>query len=98
MASKHHSTREREREREREIKLLPQTHSTDVGYSLFIMVEVLVMLERLEKRPGMAPAAFPSPIFTGSAFISWFHVSMPPPHENASGSLYIGVFRSRQSI
>jgi hypothetical protein len=90
MASKHHSTRERERERE--IKLLPQTHSTEVDYSLFIMVAVLVMLERLEKRSGIAPAAFPPRMFTGSASVSLFHVSPPPPRENASGSLYIGGF------
>jgi hypothetical protein len=34
---------------------------------------------------------------TGDGFgsvspILWFYVSPPPPHENASGSLYIGVF------
>jgi hypothetical protein len=31
-----------------------------VDYSLFIVVAVLVMLERLEKRPGVTLAAFPS--------------------------------------
>jgi hypothetical protein len=63
-----------------------------VDYTLFIMVAVLVMLERLEKRSGIAPAAFPPRSFTSSASISLFHVSPPPPRENASGSLYIGVF------
>jgi hypothetical protein len=58
------------------------------------MVAVLVMLERLEKQPGMAPAAFPPPIFVGSAYVSWFRVSPLPPPDNVSGSLYIGVFRS----
>jgi hypothetical protein len=50
----------------------------------------LVMLERLEKRPGMALAAFPPPIFAGSASVSWFRVSLPCPHKNSSGggSLY----------
>jgi hypothetical protein len=62
MISNQHSTRERERE----IKILQQTHSPEVDYSIIIMVAVLVMLERLEKRPGMAPAAFPLPIFAGS--------------------------------
>jgi hypothetical protein len=85
------------REREREIKLLPQTHSPEMDYSLFIMVAVLVMLERLEMRLGTAPAVFP-PIFTGSTSVSWFHVFPPPPCENASGGLYIGVFRSSPSI
>jgi hypothetical protein len=74
MASNHHSTRERKREREREIKLLPQTNSPEVDYSLFILVVVLVMLERLEKQPGTAPASFPPPIFVGTAFVLWFCV------------------------
>jgi hypothetical protein len=30
-----------------------------VAYSLFIMVAVLMMLERVEMQQGMAPAAFP---------------------------------------
>jgi hypothetical protein len=56
-----------------------------VDYSLFIMVEVLVMSERLEKRPGATLIVFPPPIFTGTAFVSLFHVSLPPPRENALG-------------
>jgi hypothetical protein len=69
-----------------------------VDYSLFIMVAVLVMFERLEKRWGMAPVVFPPPIFVGTASILWFLVSPPPPGENVSGSLYIGVFRSTPLI
>jgi hypothetical protein len=56
MASKQHSTRERERE----VKLLPQTHSPEVDYSIFIMVAVLVMLERVEMQLGMARQRSPS--------------------------------------
>jgi hypothetical protein len=41
-----------------------------VDYSLSIMVVVLAMTERLEKQLGTAPATFPSPIFTGLAFVS----------------------------
>jgi hypothetical protein len=88
MASNQHST----------IELPAQTHSLQVDYSLFIVVAVLVMLERLEKRPGMAPTAFPPPIFAGTASGSWFCVSRPPPRENSLGSLYIGIFRSTPSI
>jgi hypothetical protein len=62
---------------EREIKLLPQTHTSKVDYSLFIMVAVLVMSERLEKRSRTATTAFPPPIFANSAFVSWFRVSLP---------------------
>jgi hypothetical protein len=93
MTSNEHSTRERERE----IKPLPQIHSPEVYYSHFIMVVVLVMLERLEKRPGTAPAAFPPPIFTGTTSISWICVSLSLAHEKALGSLY-RVFRSTPSI
>jgi hypothetical protein len=83
---------------EREIKLLPQTHSLEVVYSHFIMVAVLVMLEGLEKRPGTAPTSFPPPIFAGSASVSWLCVSLPPPHENTLGGLYIGDLKSTPSI
>jgi hypothetical protein len=41
--------------------------------------EALVKEERVEMQPGMALAAFPTPIFVGSASLSWFHVSPPPP-------------------
>jgi hypothetical protein len=61
-----------------------------VDYSLFIMVVVLVMSERLEKRLVAAPAVFPPLNFTGIAFVSWFYVSPPSPRGNASGGLYIG--------
>jgi hypothetical protein len=45
-----------------------------MDYSLFIMVEVLVMSERVEKRPGVTPVAFPlqssleQPLFRGFMF------------------------------
>jgi hypothetical protein len=77
MASKHHSIREKLN------KLLPQTHSTEVDYSLFTMVAVV--LERMEKRLGATPAAFLPPIFARTASVSWFHISPPPPRENALG-------------
>jgi hypothetical protein len=69
-----------------------------VDYSLFIMVAMLVMLERLEKRLGTALAAFFPPIFAGSAFVLWFCVYPPPHGENASRTLFIGIFRSSPSI
>jgi hypothetical protein len=66
----------------------------EVDYSLFMVVSMVVMLERLEKRPGMTPAAFSPPIFPGTPFVSVFHVSTLPPQGNASEGLYIVVFRS----
>jgi hypothetical protein len=61
---------------------------------MFIMAAVLVMSERLEKRPGVTLAAFPPPIFARTASILWFRVSLPPPRGNALGDLYKGIFRS----
>jgi hypothetical protein len=95
MASNQYSTTERDGERE--IKLLSQTHSPEVDYSLFIMLAVLVMSERFEKRPGMALAVLPPSIFACTAFISWFRVSLSPPRGNASGGIYIALFRLRRS-
>jgi hypothetical protein len=55
-----------------------------------------LMSERVEKRPGANPAAFPPPIFAGSTLVSMFHVS-PLPHFaiiEGGGGRYIGIFRS----
>jgi hypothetical protein len=70
----------------------PSTHSSKVDYSHFIMVAVLVMLERLEKWPGAIPVAFPPPIFAEITSVSWFRVSPPPPRENALENLYTELF------
>jgi hypothetical protein len=43
------------------------------------LVGVLVVSVCLDKRPGVTPAGFPLPIFAGTAYVSWFHVSLPPP-------------------
>jgi hypothetical protein len=50
--------------------------------------------ERVEKRPGATPTAFPPPIFAGTASLSVFRVSPLPPDRDRRGGLYIGVFRS----
>jgi hypothetical protein len=55
---------------------------------------MILMLERVEKHPGATPAAFPPPIFTRIAFVSMFHVSLPPLIRIIEGGLYIGIFRS----
>jgi hypothetical protein len=56
MASKQHSTREID-------QATTKNHSIQVDYSLSIMVAVLMMLERVEMQPGMAPAVCTPPIF-----------------------------------
>jgi hypothetical protein len=58
-------------------KVLPPTHSPEVDYSLFMVVMMVLTSERVEKRPGATPAAFPSPIFAGIASIYVFRVSPP---------------------
>jgi hypothetical protein len=62
-----------------------------VDYSLFMAVSMVLMLERLEKRPEVTPAAFSPPIFPGIAPVSIFlcHLLSGTPR----GGLYIGVFR-----
>ena len=52
------------KKREEIHKLLPQTHSPGVDYSLFIMVMVLESLEKAEERPEAILAAVPPPILT----------------------------------
>jgi hypothetical protein len=65
-----------------------------VDYSLFMAMMMVLMSERVEKRPGATPVVFPPPIFVGTASISVFLVSPPPYLGNIEGGLYIGVFRS----
>jgi hypothetical protein len=50
---------------------------------------MVLMLERVEKRPGVTPPAFPTPIFARTASVSLFHVSsLPPLGIVKGGSLY----------
>jgi hypothetical protein len=63
-----------------------------------MMVAMVVMSESLEKRPGATPAAFPLPSFAGTASVSVFRVSPPPPRGNALGVLYIVIFRSNWAV
>jgi hypothetical protein len=58
----------------------------------------VVMSERLEKRPGATPTSFLPPTFAATTSISAFRVSTPPPQGNASGGLYIVIFRSGRAV
>jgi hypothetical protein len=49
-----------------------------VDYSLFVAVMMVLMSERMEKRPVATLAAFSPPIFAGTASIYVFHVSPRP--------------------
>jgi hypothetical protein len=43
-----------------------------------MVVMMVLMSERVEKHPRATLAAFPPPIFTGTASVSIFHISPPP--------------------
>jgi hypothetical protein len=73
---------------------MPLTHSSEVEYSLFMVGMMVLMSERVEKRPGVTSTMFPPPIFAGTASVSVFHISPPPRIVNADGGLYICIFRS----
>jgi hypothetical protein len=45
-------------------------------------VMMVLTLEMVEKQSGATSAAFPPPIFAGTASISVFHVSLPPPNRD----------------
>jgi hypothetical protein len=58
-------------------------------YSLFMAVMMVLTSERVEKHLRVTPVVFPPPIFVGIAFVSLFHVSLPPPLAIVDGgSLY----------
>ena len=51
----------------------------------------MMMLERVEMQSGMAPAAFPPPIFAGSASILVFLFPRSVSSEIAIGVVFISV-------
>jgi hypothetical protein len=57
-----------------------------VDYSLFIMVMMLEMLEKVEIPPVAAPVEFPPPIFAGSGSVSVFLYFRRDLLEEASGT------------
>ena len=58
----------------------------------------MMMLERVEMQPGMTPAAFPSPIFSGSASVSVFLTLRSASSEIAIGALFIDGFRVKLEV
>jgi hypothetical protein len=65
-----------------------------VDYSLFMAVMMVLTSVRVEKRPGMTPAAFPPRVFIGTTSVSVFRVSPPPPITivEGGGRVYISMF------
>ena len=54
---------------------------------------MMMMLERVEIQPGMAPMVFPPPIFVGSGSVLVLLCFCAASSEIASGDLFIGVSR-----
>ena len=76
--------------------LLPQTHSTEVDYSLFIMETVEMSMEKVEISPAGLRRSFAPPIFSLPISVFWFlSCGGRSPVEKRRGTFYIGVFRSR---
>jgi hypothetical protein len=61
-----------------------------VDYTLFMVVMIMLMSERVEKHSGATPAMFPPSIFAIIAYVSMLRVSLPPRIAIAEGGLYIG--------
>ena len=55
--------------------LLPQTHSLEVDYSLFIMETVEKSLEKMETTPAVPRRSFPPPICSSRSLFRCFCVS-----------------------
>ena len=77
-------------------KLLPQTHSPGVDYSLFIMETVEKSLEKMETAPAALHRSFPPPICNSRSLFLGFCVSAALPSERRQETIFIVVFRSRR--
>ena len=79
--------------------LLPQTHSPEVDYSLFIMATVATSLGVMETTPAALRRSFPPPVCSSSTpLFRCFYVSAALPSGKRRGTIFIVVFRSRGSV
>ena len=74
--------------------LLPQTHSPEVDYSLFIMDTVEMSMEKVETSPAGLRRSFPPPIFSLLISVFWFLSCGGSPLEKRRRTSYIVIFRS----
>jgi len=66
-------------------KLLPQTHSPEVDYSLFIMETVEKSMEKMETTPAAPRRSFPPPICSSWSPFRCFCVCAALLPENVGG-------------
>jgi hypothetical protein len=86
----------------RRVHPLPQTFipwhiywwNHDMDYSLFMVVMMVLMSERVEKRLRATLAAFPPSNLCWNNLYFCFLCFSTTPYQEHRGSLYIGVFRS----
>ena len=67
--------------------LLPQTHSPEVDYSLFIMEPVEMSMEKVETSPAGLRRSFPPPIFGLLISVSCFSCVVDLLWKNIGGPL-----------
>ena len=67
--------------------LLPQTHSPEVDYSLFIMETVEMSMEKKETSPAGLHRSFPLPICSLLVSVSGFSSVAALPSKNVRGPL-----------
>ena len=65
--------------------LLPQTHSPEVEYSLFIMETVEMSMEKKETSPAGLRRSFPPPICNLLVSVSYFFRVAALPSKNVGG-------------
>ena len=78
-------------------KLLPQTHTPGVDYSLFIMETVEMLLEKMETMSAAPCRSFPPPICSSSSLFWCFCVSAALSSGKRRGTIFIVGFRSRRN-
>ena len=67
--------------------LLPQTHSPEVDYSLFIMETVEMTMEKVETSQAGLRRSFPPPIYSLLVSVSCFFCVAALPSKNIRGPL-----------
>jgi hypothetical protein len=67
--------------------LLPQTHSPEVDYSLFMVEMVEMSMEKMETMPAAPRRSFPPPICSSRSSFSCFCDMAALVFENAVGLL-----------
>ena len=72
-------------------KLLPQTHSPGVDYSLFIMETVEKSLEKMKTTPAAPRRSFPPPIYNSRSLFRGFCVSAALLSEGHRGLFLLSV-------